>query len=193
MYENEEWRDIDGFDGYQVSNLGRVRSARLHKVGQIHGCDQVGDTYRIMSTKSDDGNGYLKVMLRRNGKSYCRKIHRLVAEAFVPNPEGLNSVNHISNDKPDNRAANLEWMEHGENVRKAYKDGLHHSDIVSRRVPYMVIDPFTNQEYYFETRDETADFLEVDPSVISHALKGSNGQHVNNYIVYKLKKWRGEH
>lgn len=188
MYENEEWRDIDGFVGYQVSNLGRVRSARLHKVGQIHGCDRVGDTYRIMSTKSDDGNGYLKVMLRRNGKSYCRKIHRLVAEAFVPNPEGLNSVNHISNDKSDNRAVNLEWMEHGENVRKAYKDGLHQQDIYRRRMPHLAIDSHTDEEHYFSSREELADFLELDPSTITHELRGVEMRRIRGYDVYPLRK-----
>jgi hypothetical protein len=188
MYENEEWRDIEGFVGYQVSNLGRVRSARLHKVGQIHGCDRVGNTYRIMSTKSDDGSGYLKVMLRRNGKSYCRKIHRLVAEAFVPNPEGLNSVNHISNNKRDNRAVNLEWMEHGENVSKAYKDGLHSHDIERRRIPYLAVDTFSDNEYYFSSREELADFLDLDSSTISHEMAGGKMARIRGYDVYKLRE-----
>lgn len=186
MYENEEWRDIDGFVGYQVSNLGRVRSARLHKVGQIHGCDRVGDTYHVMSP-SDDGNGYSKVMLRRNGKAHCRKIHRLVAEAFVPNPEGLNSVNHISNDKSDNRAVNLEWMEHGDNVRKAYADGLHSHDIERRRIPHLAMDTYSDNEYYFTCTQELADFLDVDPTTVSHEIAGGKMCRIRGYDIYRLR------
>jgi len=186
--ENEEvWRDIDGFAGYQISNKGRVRSFRLHNVGQIHGCDRIGDTCRIMNTKSDDGNGYLKVMLRKNGKGYCRKIHRLVAEAFIPNPDGLNSVNHINNNKSDNRAENLEWMEHGENVSKSYRDGLHNYDISRRRIPYMTIDTFTLEEHYFNSREELADFLGLDSSTISHEMRGGKMARIRDYDVYRLR------
>ena len=188
---NEVWKDIEGFVGYQVSNLGRVRSFRLHKVGQVRGCDKVGDTCRIMSTDSDDGNGYLKVMLRRDGKSYCRKIHRLVAEAFVDNPHGLNSVNHINNDKKDNRAVNLEWMDHGDNVSKSYKDNLHRRDIVMRRIPYMLVDPYTNEEFYFDCRDDAAAFLDVDPTSISHAVGKKGLARVKEYYVYKLRDRSG--
>ena len=191
MCEYEEWREIAGFPGYYISNIGRVKSYRLHKVGQIHGCDRVGNEGRIMSTVSDDGNGYLKVMLRKSGKSYCRKIHRLVAEAFVPNPDGLNSVNHINNNKKDNRAENLEWMDHGDNVRKAYADGLHRDEIMDRCVPYMTIDPYTNREEYFSNTEELADFLDVDRTTISHHLSGCKSARIGEYFVYKLKKWRG--
>lgn len=188
MYENEQWKNIEGFDGYQVSNLGRVRSAKLCRKGQIHGKDRIDPSgYHIMNMTSDDGNGYFKVMLRRNGKTYCRKIHRLVAEAFVDNPNHEETVDHINNDKKDNRAKNLRWISRSKNVSSAYKDGLHTLDVSRRRIPYMAIDTFTLKEYYFPSREDVSVFLNVDPSIVSHAVSNTAGQgRIKDYDVYRL-------
>ena len=103
MGSREIWKDIDDFTGYQISNKGRVRSFHKYKMGQNKEADALVETPHIMRTTSDNGCGYLKVMLRRNGKSYCRKIHRLVAKAFVSNPYDYDTVDHISNNKVDDR------------------------------------------------------------------------------------------
>jgi hypothetical protein len=66
-------------------------------------------------------DGYRKVMGRDRVKVY---VHRLVAEAFLPNPEGLPEVNHINGVRHDNRVANLEWVSHADNMRHAYSTGL---------------------------------------------------------------------
>lgn len=88
----ETWKDVAGYEGlYQVSDLGRVRSLLHGKV-------------RILKFL-DNGYGYLKVELNRNGKL----VHRLVAEAFIPNPLNLPQVNHKDEDKTNNTANNLEW------------------------------------------------------------------------------------
>ena len=68
--------------------------------------------------------GYLQVHLRVDGKDKIIKVHRLVAGAFVPNPNNLPQVNHINGDKTDNRIENLEWCTNGENQIHAYKNGL---------------------------------------------------------------------
>lgn len=104
----EEWRDIKGYEGlYQVSNLGRIRS--LHRIfvrsdGRLH--NKPGRTL----TPGVNSKGYLFVNLAdKLHKATPTRVHRLVAEAFIPNPENLPQVNHIDEDKFNNKALNLEW------------------------------------------------------------------------------------
>ena len=97
---NEEWRDIEGYEGlYQISNLGRVRSlnCRGHK-----GC--IG-----ILTPRLDGKGYEMVALYKEGKARNTKVHRLVAQAFIPNPNNYPQVNHKDENKTNNDVKNLEW------------------------------------------------------------------------------------
>ena len=95
----EEWRDIEGFEGkYMVSNLGRVKSLNYNRTGKEGILEGV-----------DYGYGYLYVNLYKYGKGKQCMIHRLVAMAFIPNPDNLPEVNHKNEDKTDNRVENLEW------------------------------------------------------------------------------------
>jgi hypothetical protein len=71
----------------------------------------------------DNGRGYKQVFLMRNGKRHVRLLHRLVAEAFIPNPEGKPEVNHIDLDKGNNRVENLEWCTRSENLNHARANG----------------------------------------------------------------------
>ena len=98
----EEWKDIEGFEGvYQISSMGRVRSLKFGKE-------------RIL--KLNNSNGYLYVLLRKNGKPINLSIHRLVATYFIPNPENKPEVNHKNCKRGDNRVENLEWCTRKENV-----------------------------------------------------------------------------
>ena len=95
---NEIWKDIKGYEGrYQVSNLGRVRSLKFKSHTRFSKAD--------ILTASKDKMGYMCVSLSR--KSF--KIHRLVAIAFIDNPNGLRCVNHKDEDKTNNKVENLEW------------------------------------------------------------------------------------
>lgn len=99
----EIWKDIIGFEGvYEISSYGRVRSVK---------------SGRILSTSKCGGcRGYAGVCLSKDGKSYGRLVHRLVAEAFIQRPDGLYEVNHKDENKTNNRVENLEWCDHKYNM-----------------------------------------------------------------------------
>jgi len=107
IFKNEVWITINEFPKYEISNFGRVKNNknRILKIG----------THR---------DGYKQVCLRKNKKTYTRKIHRFVAQAFIPNPNNLPQVNHIDEDKTNNMVDNLEWVTVKENNlygARAYK------------------------------------------------------------------------
>ncbi len=119
--ENEIWKPIPDFEGYySVSNLGRVRSeARVveHKV-------KSKQTLRERILKAGTlKNGYLFVVLCRNGQKKTFLVHRLVAMAFLEKSENKEQVNHINNIRYDNRLENLEWCTRSENMQHATKQG----------------------------------------------------------------------
>lgn len=106
----EIWRPIKGYESlYEVSNLGRVKSLPRETNNQY------GKEERILKTEKSI-KGYVMVSLRKEGKSKLCSIHRLVAEAFIPNPNNLPCVNHIDEDKTNNRVSNLEWCTHKYNI-----------------------------------------------------------------------------
>ena len=105
----EEWRPIKGYEGlYEVSNLGRVKSLERY--------DTLGrkKKEKILSSKYNK-YGYLRVTLYKNGIGKDFFIHRLVAEAFIPNPENKPQIDHINTIRTDNRDKNLRWVTQKEN------------------------------------------------------------------------------
>jgi hypothetical protein len=106
----EEWKDIVGYEGlYQVSNTGRVKSLKKCELLMKH---QISNC------------GYCRVSLRKPKSSIKYSIHRLVAEAFLPNPNNLPQVNHIDGNKLNNLVDNLEWNTRSENQKHAYRNRL---------------------------------------------------------------------
>lgn len=116
----EIWKDIKDYEGlYQVSNLGRVkRLARsfIMKNGMRR-------TYKekILSNKGLDKDGYVLRILSKDNKPKTFKMHRLVAQAFIPNQEELPEVNHKNGIKNDNRVENLEWISTSQNQKHSIK------------------------------------------------------------------------
>ena len=106
IFMNEIWKDIDGYEGlYQVSNLGRVKSLNYRRTGKEQNLKPRNNVL-----------GYLKVILCKNGKTKPFTIHRLVAKAFLENPDNKSDVNHKDEDKTNNCVDNLEWMTRKDNI-----------------------------------------------------------------------------
>lgn len=102
--KSEEWRTIKGYEGhYMVSNLGRVKSLKKNK--------------EIILKQRLCGAGYYVVNLCIDGKIKTHMVHRLVAISFLNNVMQKSDVNHINENKLDNRVVNLEWLTHEENIR----------------------------------------------------------------------------
>lgn len=111
MPMEEIWKPIKGYEEYEVSNLGRVRS--LPKITRSVVPDRYNST-RILK-QSPDGKGYMMVWLYKGKKRKTMKVHRLVANAFISNPECKPQIDHINAVKTDNRVCNLRWCTEKEN------------------------------------------------------------------------------
>ena len=116
----EIWKNVAGFIGrYMVSNQGNVKSLPVWIKNRFHGYWQ---PETILKSAADSW-GYRRVALR-NTKLNTKKVHRLVAQAFLPNPDKKPEVNHRNGIKHDNRVENLEWTTPSENFRHAIRTGL---------------------------------------------------------------------
>ncbi len=116
------WKDVPGYEGlYQVSNAGEVKSLAKQWVCLKGVHRQKPET--IMAQKTDR-YGYKALGLNKHRITKCYTVHRLVALAFIPNPETKPQVNHINGVKTDNRIQNLEWCTVSHNVRHAFDTGL---------------------------------------------------------------------
>ena len=165
----EVWREIPDTDGkLLVSDQGRVKS--MLRDG------------RILKTQRDK-KGYhrLRVTISRVKRSY--KVHRLVAEAFIPNPEGKPQVNHIDGNKDNNTAANLEWVTNIENCHHALGAGLWDSVIAgsikennARKKAVIAISP-DGEQRLFES--------------VSAAERAFNSRHISDVLKGKRKSIGG--
>ena len=111
----EEWKDIQGYEGlYQVSNYGRVKSLE-REIIRSNGKPQI-IRERILRGLNNSKDHY-HVRLQKNKEYEQPYIHRLVAKAFIPNPNNYTVVHHINEDPTDNRVENLEWIDFGEHTK----------------------------------------------------------------------------
>ena len=160
----EIWKDIKGYEGlYQVSNLGRVKRVA---------------TNRILKQAKHHG-GYMLVRLSKNGKPHTCTVHRLAAQAFIPNPENKPQVNHIDEDKTNNMIPNLEWVTAKENVNHGTRN-----ERTSKKVKAIDIANGEWNEYY--STHECARQLDLNQGSIVSCLKGKLKQ-TGGYIFEYAK------
>lgn len=117
-----EWRDIIGYEGYlQVSDEGQIRS--VERLVRHRNGSQMMIKSKIIIARPDP-KGYLKVRTSVNRRKTCIKVHRAVAEAFIPNPDNKPQVDHIDGDKTNNCVKNLRWVTNRENFDYSVEIGL---------------------------------------------------------------------
>ena len=171
----EEWRDIEGFEGkYQVSNMGRVKSLNYNHTGKE----------RIL--KAGKSNiGYLQVDLCKDGKGKSYKIHRLVAQAFIPNPENYNEINHVDENKENNRVENLEWCDRSYNCNygtRNKKSAEKRRNDLKMSKPVVGINKVSGLILEFPSAKEASRVTGVNQSSISACCKGKRYKSAGGYF-----------
>lgn len=161
----EEWRDIKGFPGYQVSKHGEVRSYINNRYGP-----SLKDPRLLKSIKTR--RGYDTVCLGRGNR---KLVHRLVAEAFIPNPDDLPIVRHLDDDPSNNLIDNLAWGTQTDNMQDCVKHGRLVGDtraaIEVTKIPIVAISLYDGHHIVFSSLHEAARELDLWPQHISSVLK----------------------
>lgn len=172
----EEWKDIKGYEGkYQVSNLGRVRS--LDREYNNHGT-MVPIKGKVLSF--NNCRGYSLVTLCKDSKCYKAKVHRLVAEAFIPNPDNKPCIDHINIDRADNRVENLRWCTGEENMNNP----ITKSKIALLHGKRIVATYLDGTETYFNSILDASRILKISRDTIYRSIHGK--PIYNNEINFKM-------
>lgn len=163
----EIWKDIKGYEGmYQVSSHGRVKS--LDRVIQLVNGGQRTLKGKLISP-APHTRGYVQAPLSKDGVTTRFLIHRLVAEAFIPNPQNKPQVNHKDEVKTNNRLENLEWFTQIENINYGTRNQKA-KEALSYKVRGICIK--TNKELIFSSHREAARVLGISQGGISGVVSG---------------------
>ena len=164
-YMDEQWAYIRGFPEYMVSDKGRVWSV---------------NSRRFLTLKPMDNHGHLGVVLyNENGRTY-KYIHRLVAEAFIPNPNGYRIVRHIYDQPDQNTVHDLAWGTQRDNIYDAIANGTNYrltdadryKGNKKRMTSIRATDIRTGERLYFESQGEAARILRIPQPNIWKAVQG---------------------
>lgn len=173
MIQNEIWENISDYDGlYKISNLGKVIRIKTNRI-----------------LKYRNSRGYVAVSLSKDGKVKDFKVHRLVAMAFVSNPNNKPDVNHIDGNKHNNMSINLEWTTHSENIQHGYdkcllqpRKGIDNS--LSKAI--IQFDKQMNKLFEYDSITEASQKISITGQNISQACLGK--QKTAGGFIWKFKE-----
>jgi len=158
---HQNWKSVPGYEAaYMVSDAGLVFSCKSGR----------------LLTLSLTTHGYIRVSLNTGHKSSVKHVHRLVAEAFIPNPDNLPQVNHKDGDRLNNNVSNLEWCNNSQNQQHAYDTGLKSKKLSAEDRQY-ICTHYIPRHHDYGTRGLGRKFG-VSQTAICHVLKKGGGSHV---------------
>lgn len=187
----EQWKDIEGYEGlYQVSSLGRIKSLKAWR----------GNKYKSLYINvekiiklSKEKSGYLKVVLHNKNKKQNKRVHRLVAEAFIPNPYNYKCINHKDCNKENNNIDNLEWCTQRYNVVHAINNDLRKFEYKGKNAKYINYDK-RNGDFYVNIsmnskKIHLGTFKTIDEAkyVRNMFLKNNNTKLYNKILLLESK------
>ena len=175
---NEIWKNINGYENYQVSNLGNVKSCKRNK----------------MLKPYKDIWGYLRVTLHDKNGSKHFKIHRLVAKCFIPNPNNLPQVNHKDENRLNNNVNNLEWCTAKYNSNYGNRNKKLSGILINRNDMIKPIDVYDLEMNYIETLISEAEVIRKYKIPYSNIKRCCEGGYFHNkrnkWVNYKrCKQW----
>lgn len=177
----EEFKSVRGYEGlYEVSNMGIVRSVEREVI--------TSKGIRIYKSKilspGIQKSGYLYVTLSKEGKSKTFRVHRLVAEAFLPNPDNLSDVDHIDEDKSNNSIENLRWLAHKENSSRSNTGKTKDNNLGKNPRARKVYDSTGNE---YSCLKELSNVLNINYSTLKARFRKFNSVEINK-VTYSYDK-----
>ena len=195
--ETEIWKSLPGVTGVEVSTFGRVRTLDRVISGGNGTRSLKGRVLKQRNTK----DGYLQVQITINGKRATKKVHRLVAQTFIPNPGNLPQVNHKDCNRINNDVSNLEWCDGFYNQQYREKYGISRAEATGH--PLFAINLSTLKVSWFKTQHEAGRELGIRFGNINNVIKGRRkkaggfwftnaDENVDDIIKRKLNEIKGE-
>jgi len=172
--QTEIWKSHPDITGIEVSTLGRVRT--LDRVTSTEKMTRF-QKGRVLK-QSDNGSGYLKVNIPINGKQASKRVNRLVAQTFIPNPDNLPQVNHRDCDRKNNNVENLEFCTASYNQKYREKHGVSQTEAAGH--PLFAIKMATLEVLYFRSQQEAGRLLGFGQGNIGAVIRGKQ-KYTNGY------------